>query len=114
MADGNFSTVNANIVNSNRVNADRIEANSFGGRGGGGAVITADRIILGGWTFQAKGDGVYVTTPSGIETKMELIDFRQTPVPATAPLALQTAQVSVPAYNIGPSKNATGPTGTTV
>ena len=84
------------------VQAQTVESNNFGAAGGGGAVITASKIILGGWQILAAGDvGIFAITPSGIVTKLELIDFRQTPVPPTAPLALQTAQVSVPSIAVG-------------
>lgn len=83
-----MTDINANTVNANRVDANQVSATSFGGRGGGGAIITADKIFLGGWTIEASGDGIYVTTPGGVRTKMELIDFRQTPVPETPELKL--------------------------
>jgi len=92
---GNFDTVTANKVVSNEIDANQIYAQTFGGRGGGGAIIVADKILLGGWLLESTGDGIYVTTPDGIRTKMELIDFRQTPVPATAKLQLEPAQTSV-------------------
>lgn len=85
--------ISAGTVNANQVISNRVNANSFGGRGGGGATVVADRIILSGWVIEASGnDGIYVTTPSGIRTKMELIDFRQTPVPETADLILPPPQ----------------------
>lgn len=80
--------ISANTVNANQVTSNRVNANSFGGIGGGGATIVADRIILGGWLIEAAGDGIYVTTPGGIKTKMELIDFRETPIPPTPRLLL--------------------------
>ena len=83
-----MTDVNANKVNANQVNSKQVNATSFGGRGGGGAIITANKIYLGGWLIEAVGDGIYVTTPGGLKTKMELIDFRQTPVPATPELKL--------------------------
>lgn len=70
-----------------------------------GAVITASKIILDGWQILAAGDvGIFVITPGGLVTKLELIDFSQTPVPPTAPLVLQTAQASVPSVAVGPGK----------
>ena len=68
--------------------ANLITADSFGGKGGGGAVIVASKIILGGYLIEAEDSGLFVTTRDGVKTKMELIDFRQTPIPATAPLQL--------------------------
>ena len=85
-----------NIGYFNIVDANQVNANQFGALGGGGAVINASKIILGGWVLEASSDGIYATTPDGIRTKMELIDFRQTPIPETATLNLQTAQASVP------------------
>ena len=82
------NNISANTVTANQVNAERINARTFGGLGGGGTVMVTDRIILGGWVLEAATDGIYVTTPSGIRTKMELIDFRETPVPPTAKLLL--------------------------
>lgn len=75
-------------INANVVNASQVNANTFGGQGGGGAVIRADKLYLGKWLLEAGGDGIFVTTPDGVKTKMELIDFRQTPVPETAELKL--------------------------
>lgn len=80
--------ISANTVNANQVTSNRVNANSFGGIGGGGATLVADKIILGGWLIEASGDGIYVTTPGGIKTKMELIDFRETPIPPTPRLLL--------------------------
>jgi hypothetical protein len=57
--------------------------------------VTANKIVIGNWAISAKSDGLYVTTPDGVVTKMELIDFRQTPVPETAKLALQQTETSV-------------------
>ena len=94
--------VNANTVNTNILNANEANANSFGGRGGGGAVIVASKIILDNWSITASGNGLYVITPDGIVTKIELIDFRQVPVPDTAPLAVQPNQESVAAIAVGP------------
>lgn len=80
--------ISASTVNANQITSNRVSANSFGGIGGGGATIVADRIILRGWIIEAINDGIYVTTPSGIRTKMELIDFRETPIPPTPRLLL--------------------------
>ena len=73
-----------------------------GGPGGAGAIINASKIILGGWVIEAggpiselEGPGLYVTTPSGITAKIELIDFRQTQVPETATLRVEPKQESV-------------------
>lgn len=72
-------------LNATRIRTSEITADKVGGPGGG-SEITASKINLGGWILESKGDGIYVTTPDGIETKMELIDFRQVPVPPTADL----------------------------
>jgi hypothetical protein len=101
-----MNDVSANQITADTISANRVEAQNFGGKGGGGAVLVADKIILGGWVFESAGDGVYVTTPDGIKTKMELIDFRQTPVPETATLTLEPAQESV-----APVAASTGTTG---
>ena len=66
-----------------------------------GAVITASKIILNGWQIVGNNAGIFAITPGGLVTKLELIDFSQTPVPPTAPLALQTAQASVPSVAVG-------------
>lgn len=58
------------------------------------STITATKIILNGWTIEAESDGLYATTPSGIKTKVELIDYRETPVPETATLRLQNRQTN--------------------
>ena len=64
-------------------------------------IVQCNKIILGGWTIIAQDDGLYVTTPGGIQTKVELIDYRQTPIPATADLALQPQQPSVASAAVG-------------
>lgn len=53
-----------------------------------GSVIVASKIILSNYVIEAEDDGIYVTTPDGIKTKIELIDLRETPIPPTAPLQL--------------------------
>ena len=89
----------ANSVTTNTVHAQTVQAASFGG-GGGGAVITASVVIIGGYSIEAGDKGLYVTTPDGIRTKMELIDFRQTPVPETATLLLSSGSQVAPAAAI--------------
>jgi len=104
MTDVNANNVNANTVNSNQVYSNEISANSFGGRGGAGAVITANKIILGNYVIEAgsdQGPGLYVTTPDGIKTKIELIDLRQVPVPETAKLAVEPSQTTVAPIVVG-------------
>jgi hypothetical protein len=91
-----------------QVNAEKILSNqlivvSVTGAGGG-AEINASKINLGGWIFQSQDDGVYVTTPSGIKTKLELIDFRQVPVPQTVDLLNYN-----PRANIGYNEIPGGP-----
>lgn len=100
--------ISATNINANQVTSNRVNANSFGGIGGGGALLVADKILLGGWTLEAARDGIYVTTPSGIKTKMELIDFRETPVPPTVPLLLTQDNTDDPvvAANGGDSLSA--------
>ena len=79
--------IHANTIQSNFVDVTtEITSPSFGGKGGKGAIITASKINLGGWILEAGEQGLYVTTPEGVRTKMELIDFRETPVPETAKL----------------------------
>lgn len=101
-----------NDISANTVSANQVSATSYGGLGGGGATIAVDKIILGGWTLEASGDdGIYVTTPGGVRTKMELIDFRQTPVPETAELKLAPPRPSVSQELPGGPAAAGGPTG---
>ena len=57
--------------------------------------LTTNEIILGKWIITAGDDGLYVKTPSGVTTKIELIDFSQVPVPPTANLRVEPNQVSV-------------------
>lgn len=77
-------------VNAQKINANELVVTSVGGAGGGGSEITASKITLtsggGSWILTAKSDGLYVSTPDGIETKIELIDFRQVPIPPTPDL----------------------------
>lgn len=106
MTNISANTVNANQVQANRVNSTRVDAtqvyaNTFGGAGGGdsGAILVAQKIFLGGWLIEAEGNGIFVTTPGGIKTKMELIDYRETPVPTTADLNLP-AQPATPSPEV--------------
>lgn len=110
---GLFDSFFAFEVNATQVSAQKISAAEVGGSGGSGSVITASKIILGGWTLESESDGIYVTTPEGIKTKMELIDFRQTPVPPTAGLLLPSnrASVSYEAIPGGPQKTPGGQIG---
>lgn len=71
-----MGSVQAQSMTSTSVNSATI-----GGTGGSGAVITASMIIIGGFIITAGGDGLYVETPEGFSTKIELIDFRKVPVP---------------------------------
>ena len=77
-------------LNAEKINTNELNVTSIGGGGGSGAVITASKIILtssaGNWILAAKGDGLYITTPDNIETKMELIDLRKVPIPPTVDL----------------------------
>jgi len=50
--------------------------------------VNTQRLTIGGFRIEAAGDGLFVTTPDGIRLKVELIDFRETPIPETAPLRL--------------------------
>lgn len=74
-----------NQLNATRIRSSEITVDKVGGPGSG-SEITASKINLGGWILESEGDGIYVTTPDGVKTKMELIDFRQVPVPPTADL----------------------------
>lgn len=56
--------------------------------------VICNRILLRGYLIEAGGDGIYITTPNGVRTKVELIDFRETPVPETAPLRLSPADTA--------------------
>lgn len=75
-AQSTMGTVQAQGITSGSVNASTI-----GGTGGSGTVITASMVIIGGFKITAQGDGLYVQTPEGFSTKIELIDFRKVPVP---------------------------------
>lgn len=96
-------------LTANNITANHVSANSFGGQGGGGATITADKVIIGGYKIEAGDKGLYITTPEGVRTKMELIDFRETPIPETAPLQLQPAQTAVPPAASGTGQPGAGP-----
>jgi len=89
--------INANSITARKVRADNVAATNFGGADGSGATINASSINLGGYIIEAGDKGLYVTTPDGIRTKIELIDFRQTPVPETVPLLVPAGgNASVP------------------
>lgn len=90
----NISRINAQEVKANKLTTGEVTG------AGGGAVINASKLILGGWTLESQDDGIYVTTPGGIRTKMELIDFRQTPIPQTADLLNISSRDSVQFQNI--------------
>jgi hypothetical protein len=91
-----MTDVNADSITANQITANQVQANSFGGVGGQGAVLYADKIVLGGnWEIRAGDNGIYVKTPGGFETKVELIDYRETPVPETAALELAPSRAAV-------------------
>lgn len=73
--------------------------------------IVSPRINMNGWIIEAGSDGLYVTTPSGIRTKVELIDFRETPIPETPPLNLPPTgaapSTQVPGGPPGPGLDST-------
>lgn len=77
----------------------------------GGGTVTCDILIIGGYKIEPGDKGLYVTTPEGIRTKMELIDFRQTPIPTPAELILPVgvAQVSPFVIPSGPAKKGGQP-----
>jgi hypothetical protein len=99
-------------VNAENINANQMIVGSISGVNGG-AAINASKINLGGWIFESKDDGVYVTTPTGIQTKMELIDFRQVPVPQTVDLLNYNPRTSVTYQEIpgGPQQTPGGQLG---
>ena len=98
-----------NQLNANTIKARQLQTGEVTGTGGG-AVINASKIILNGWILEGEDDGIYVTTPSGIRTKMELIDFRQVPIPPTPDLLniVNRSPVSLEAIPGGPQKTPGG------
>ena len=104
--------LNIRKINADQITAKQLQTSEVTGTSGG-AVINASKILLGGWLLESADDGIYVTTPGGIKTKMELIDFRQVPVPSTAELLNYNPRESVQFIDIpgGPQKTPGGQIG---
>lgn len=104
--------LNVKSINADQIKAKKLDTSEVTG-GSGGAIINASKIILGGWILESQDDGIYVTTPDGIKTKMELIDFRKVPIPPTADLQNLTPRESVSLKEIpgGPQKTPAGQLG---
>lgn len=104
--------LNIKKINADQITTKQLQTSEVTGTSGG-AVINASKILLGGWLLESADDGIYVTTPGGIKTKMELIDFRQTPIPPTPGLLLPSNRQSVLFEDIpgGPQKTPGGQLG---
>lgn len=81
----NVNKIQTNQLITNELESRTINADTVGGKGGG-AVIKARKIYLGDFLLEAKADGIYVTTPDGTDTKIELIDLSFTPIPPSVDL----------------------------
>jgi Transglycosylase SLT domain len=74
-------TNNPNYIPSTLLSYDSGTVQKFSGGSGTSNQVSCNILNIGGWKFQAYEDGIYVTTPSGILTKLELVDTRYIPVP---------------------------------
>lgn len=67
------NTVTANTVKTNKMDASEV---TVGKASISGNTLTADKIILGGWTLFAKGEKLFATSPAGQECQFEMIDYK--------------------------------------
>lgn len=81
----NVNKIQTNQIVTKELESRTINADTVTGKGGG-AVIRASKIYLGDFLLEAKADGIYVTTPDGTDTKIELIDLSFTPIPPAVDL----------------------------
>jgi hypothetical protein len=81
----NVNKIQTNQIVTNELESRTINVESVTGRGTG-AIIRASKIYLGNFLLEAKDDGIYVTTPDGTDTKIELIDLSFTPIPPAVDL----------------------------
>ena len=81
----NVNKIQTNQIITNELESRTINVESVSGRGTG-AIIRASKIYLGNFLLEAKDDGIYVTTPDGTDTKIELIDLSFTPIPPAVDL----------------------------
>lgn len=70
--------ITAGTLTADTVKTDSIEASSVkvGGASISGNTLTADKIILGGWTIFAQGEKLFATTPAGVDVQFEMIDYK--------------------------------------
>ena len=70
--------ITADTITASTVKTDKMEASdvTVGAASISGNTLTADKIILGGWTLFAKGEKLFATSPSGHECQFEMIDYK--------------------------------------
>lgn len=70
--------ITANTITAKSVKTDEMSADSVtvGAASISGNTLTADKIILGGWTLFAKGEKLFATSPAGQECQFEMIDYK--------------------------------------
>lgn len=70
--------ITANTITAKSVQTDQMSADSItvGDASISGNTLTADKIILGGWTLFAKGEKLFATSPAGQECQFEMIDYK--------------------------------------
>lgn len=66
-------TLTAETVKTNKMEASDVKV---GDASISGNTLTADKIILGGWTLFAKGEKLFATSPAGQECQFEMIDYK--------------------------------------
>jgi Transglycosylase SLT domain len=110
---GGQGNTDPNYIPNTYLTYDSGPVQKYSGGSGTSNQINVNILNIGGWKFQAYADGVYVTTPSGILTKLELIDTRYVPVPQ--PVALDNVNVRtralLDAVPGGPQKSPGGQVG---
>lgn len=70
--------ITANTVTAKSIQTDQMSADSItvGAASISGNTLTADKIILGGWTIFAQGEKLFATTPAGVDVQFEMIDYK--------------------------------------
>ena len=71
--DLTVGTLTADTVATNNMEASSI---TVGAASISGNTLTADKIILGGWTIFAQGEKLFATTPAGVDVQFEMIDYK--------------------------------------
>ena len=93
--------ITANTVTAKSIETQEMSATSVtvGAASISGNTLTADKIILGGWTIFAQGEKLFATTPAGVDVQFEMIDYKlilgeqpTTPPDYVSPVLSSTSQ----------------------